>query len=318
MSVDNHRHCQATVLGATGSGQGNGSTWHTISDLIAPNLDAIQSNWKSSFLANKNITDDLADILALINTVAGRIQPPTEIYEGDLISIVGTTISVKNDIENGYSGPIGLTGRGDGRKLVKQEFSATTTGDGNQIATITFGGKTYPIKESAQQTIPNFSVQTTGTGNQIATITFGGQTYPIKESATPNFAIVDHGDSDGDLLAEITYGDQHFEIHAKKSQGGDNIFKVTFKYPDETLIREAYVLRGQPAPEPDVQWERNGQSFSGWDKDIQSITEDTVVHAIYVDRYVVSEDHNDDILLSGTDDGVFLDYQEPGETRNER
>lgn len=132
MSVDNHRHCQATVLGATGSGQGNGSTWHTISDLIAPNLDAIQSNWKSSFLANKNITDDLADILELINKVAGQIQPPTEIYEGDLISIVGTTISVKNDIENGYSGPIGLTGRGDGRKLVKQEFSATTTGDGTK------------------------------------------------------------------------------------------------------------------------------------------------------------------------------------------
>ena len=120
------------------------------------------------------------------------------------------------------------------------------------------------------------------------------------------------------MLAEITYGDQHFEIHAKKSQGDNNIFKVTFRYPDETLIREVHVLMGQPAPEPDVQWERNGQSFSGWDKDIQSITEDTVVHAIYVDRYVVSEDHNDDILLSGTDDGVFLDYQEPGETRNER
>lgn len=36
---------------------------------------------------------------------------------------------------------------------------------------------------------------------------------------------------------------------------------------------------------------------------------------IDVDRYVVSEDHTYDILLSGTDDGVFLDYQEPGETR---
>lgn len=150
MSVDNHRHCQATVLGATGSGRGNGSTWHTISDLPAPNLDAIQSNWKNSFLANRNITDDLADILALIDTVAGRIQSPTEIYEGDLISMAGTTISVKNDIEDGYSGPIGLSGRGTERELVKQEFSATTTGDGNQIATITFGGQTYPIKESAR------------------------------------------------------------------------------------------------------------------------------------------------------------------------
>lgn len=75
MNVDNHRHCQATVLGATGSGQGNGTTWPTIRDLSAPNLDSIQSNWKSNFLENRNITDDLADILKLINSVAGQIQP---------------------------------------------------------------------------------------------------------------------------------------------------------------------------------------------------------------------------------------------------
>ena len=37
--------------------------------------------------------------------------------------------------------------------------------------------------------------------------------------------------------------------------------------------------------------------------------------SIYVDRYVVSEDHTYDIILGGTDDGVFLDYQEPRETR---
>ena len=30
-------------------------------------------------------------------------------------------------------------------------------------------------------------------------------------------------------------------------------------------------------------------------------------------RYIVSEDHADDIILSGDDDGVFLDYWEPEE-----
>ena len=120
MNVDNHRHCQATVLGATGSGQGNGTTWPTIRDLSAPNLDSIQSNWKSNFLENRNITDDLADILKLINSVAGQIQPSTVYTAGDLVTILNNVVSVRNNIPSSYSGPIGISGTGSNRQLVKQ------------------------------------------------------------------------------------------------------------------------------------------------------------------------------------------------------
>lgn len=67
MSVENHRHCQATVLGATGTSNGNGTTWSTINGLNLPYIDKVKTNWKNLFLSNGNITDDLADILSLIN-----------------------------------------------------------------------------------------------------------------------------------------------------------------------------------------------------------------------------------------------------------
>lgn len=35
------------------------------------------------------------------------------------------------------------------------------------------------------------------------------------------------------------------------------------------------------------------------------------------ERYIVSEDHEDDIVLSGDDDGVFLDYWEPEQIEEE-
>ena len=155
-------------MGATGSGEGNGLTWHTIYDLNLPYLNSIDSGWKSSFLRNRNMTDDLADILALINAVAGKIPPPVTIEDGDLISIVNNAISVKNNIPDGYQGPIGISGSKPNRQLVKQEFSTTTSGNGAQIAEITFGDRTYPIKES------DFSVEAYGDGDVIAKITYGG------------------------------------------------------------------------------------------------------------------------------------------------
>ena len=73
-----HRHCQATVLSAYGP-TGHGATWNVIDELTLTNLD---SNWKNYFTSNtKNITQDLASILRLINNVAGKTATPTYTLE---------------------------------------------------------------------------------------------------------------------------------------------------------------------------------------------------------------------------------------------
>ena len=70
MSVDYHRHCQATVLGATGDPHGNGTTWGTIRDLILPNIASRVPGWLNKFTTNDNITEDLKAILELIDAMA--------------------------------------------------------------------------------------------------------------------------------------------------------------------------------------------------------------------------------------------------------
>ena len=70
MSVDYHRHCQATVLGATGDPHGNGSTWSTIRDLSLPNIAFRVPGWLNKFTTNDNITEDLKAILELIDAMA--------------------------------------------------------------------------------------------------------------------------------------------------------------------------------------------------------------------------------------------------------
>jgi nitrogen regulatory protein PII len=66
MSVENHRHCQATVLSANGTGNQNGATWHMINALNLPNVKP--ENWLEQFKNNReNITQDIVATLTLIN-----------------------------------------------------------------------------------------------------------------------------------------------------------------------------------------------------------------------------------------------------------
>lgn len=69
MSVDYHRHCQATVLGATGDPHGDGVTWGTIRDLSLPNISGRVPGWLNKFTTNDNITEDLKAILELIDAM---------------------------------------------------------------------------------------------------------------------------------------------------------------------------------------------------------------------------------------------------------
>ncbi len=70
-NIDYHRHCQATVLSASGEPSGGGLTWGEIDGLNLGNLDAIWSGWKDElFFKNSNMTEDLAGILKLIDRLA--------------------------------------------------------------------------------------------------------------------------------------------------------------------------------------------------------------------------------------------------------
>ena len=69
MSIETHRHCQATVLGATGEPAEHGLTWDVIRNL---RLGDIDPNWLDYFVNNVNITQDLAGILKLLKKVAQK------------------------------------------------------------------------------------------------------------------------------------------------------------------------------------------------------------------------------------------------------
>ena len=73
-----------------------------------------------------------------------------------------------------------------------------------------------------------------------------------------------------------------------------------------------------PAPTPGEaasglpEYTTDGKAFRGWiGNEYMNVTHDMSVYADYQDRYVVSEDHDYDIILSGGDvDGYYLDYYE--------
>ena len=158
MSVDNHKHCQATVLGATGDPPGRGLTWNVIANDNLPNIDRIYPNWKNAlFFNNKNMTQDLDGILKLINAASQPISFPSfpTFLEDDLISIdsrgdeesTTITIKVKNDFGPGYQGVVGVKGAGSARQLTECPISLVNVDeDGPVIAILTIGDQTFAIK----------------------------------------------------------------------------------------------------------------------------------------------------------------------------
>lgn len=158
MSVDNHKHCQATVLGATGDPPGRGLTWNVIANDNLPNIDRIYPNWKNAlFFNNKNMTQDLDGILKLINAASQPISFPSfpTFLEDDLISIdsrgdeesTTITIKVKNDFGPGYQGVVGVKGAGSARQLTECPIRVINTDeDGPVIATLWVGDQPFPIR----------------------------------------------------------------------------------------------------------------------------------------------------------------------------
>ena len=95
-----HKHCQKTILAASGIPSGNGATWSTISDL-SEKLNYFPEKWlEKYFMSNHNITEDLASILELINGVYGKISeisPIKQVSFHDVDNnIIGTYVPDKN------------------------------------------------------------------------------------------------------------------------------------------------------------------------------------------------------------------------------
>lgn len=73
MSIEFHRHCQATVLSANGTGSQNGESWYIINELSGK-LSNLPNGWIDYFKQNKQcITEDFASILNIINNVSGNV-----------------------------------------------------------------------------------------------------------------------------------------------------------------------------------------------------------------------------------------------------
>ena len=114
---------------------------------------------------NINVTEDLADILRLINWLAGRIEPSKPL-EGDIINISpsdGRTVNVNNQISDNYTGLVGITGSGTGRagrKLIEYEARVENKDpDAPVIATLFLGDQALPIKAYSGSGTPNTPTQ---------------------------------------------------------------------------------------------------------------------------------------------------------------
>lgn len=146
MSIETHRHCQATVLGATGEPPEHGLTWPTIRNL---DLGDIDPNWLDYFVNNVNVTEDLAGILKLLKRLVGNFKQSGPL-PGDIINIGSDdrTVNVRNNISTGYSGVVGITSGNQQNRMLKAcpIRVENTNEDGPVIATLWVGDQSFAIR----------------------------------------------------------------------------------------------------------------------------------------------------------------------------
>lgn len=93
MSVDNHRHCQYTILGATGVNKdGQGRTWNEIANL---NLSTInKTNLVNAMKGNENITQDIADVLTQTDSALGGLKGQIQQVAGQIGVLITGVVKV--------------------------------------------------------------------------------------------------------------------------------------------------------------------------------------------------------------------------------
>ena len=214
MSVDFHRHCQATVLSANGTSAQNGLSWTYISRL-KDSLDNLPENWIEEFKGNiENITQDLASILKIMNSTVENYLPLSGgTMTGDLIlngspetdNQAATKRYVDYMIEqNGGSGD-GGSGTVTGI-MVNGETKSPNQGGivdiGNSVSSIKVNGDiktpdSNGLVDIGTFSAPSFSVTNTdNSGTTISRINYNGNSYEIK---MPPVGDSGSGDGSGDL-----------------------------------------------------------------------------------------------------------------------
>ena len=185
MSVDFHRHCQATVLSANGTSAQNGLSWTYISRL-KDSLDNLPENWIEEFKGNiENITQDLSSILKIMNSTVENYLP----LSGG--TMIGDII---------LPGPVGENNRAATKgyvdSMLEQNSGGTITGItmngvlkgtegevdlGNVVSSIKVNGDVKTPNSNGLVDVGQFSVTNTdNNGTTISRINYNGNQYDIK------------------------------------------------------------------------------------------------------------------------------------------
>ena len=296
MNVDNHRHCQATVLGATGSEPGTGQTWPTLQRLSLPNLP---SNWLSNFRDNINITDDLADILRLIDWTSGMISNPKA---GDLISISDRNgISVRNLFSPEYEGLVGISGSKPNRALVEKNFTFESYGNGRLIATIRIGNDRFEIRDindyvPIYYTVTFYDMDETTILDQQSILEGNDATAPNPNEHEGYTFIRWEPSSFTNITRDMNVYARYEEIQPDVPPSPpQETYKVTFKsdgFSDSVVEGIEYGTKFGTISQPN--WSRTNYRFDGWQlnnspiSDNYEITDDIVVVAkwTYIPPYI--------------------------------
>ena len=189
MSVDFHRHCQATVLSANGTDEQNGLSWTYINKL-KDSLGNLPENWIEEFKVNKeNITQDLASILKLLNSTVDNYLPITGgNMIGDII-LPGPAGENNRAATKGYVDS--MLGQNSGGTITGISMNGTSKGtDGNidlgyVVSRIKVNGDIKTPDSNGLVDVGEFSVTNTdNNGTIISRINYDGKSYYIKMASS--------------------------------------------------------------------------------------------------------------------------------------
>lgn len=189
MSVDFHRHCQATVLSANGTEEQNGLSWTYINKL-KDSLSNLPENWIEEFKDNtENITQDLASILKLLNSTVENYLPITGgTMIGDII-LPGPEGENNRAATKGYVDS--MLGQNSGGTITGITMNGTSKGtDGNidlgyVVSRIKVNGDIKTPDSNGLVDIGEFSVTNTdNNGTIISRINYNGKSYDIKMASS--------------------------------------------------------------------------------------------------------------------------------------
>jgi hypothetical protein len=157
MSVDNHRHCQYTIVSANGTGNQDGRTWDVIDNLSGNDVNNLPSTWKSLYSGNSgnkaNITYDFASTIKLINGTAKLINNTITSITGRLEIVEGKIGQLTTSSVTCYIAPNNDWYYANSDKTITNGTSTfiwhQDASDGNRVY--------YTRRNDASETVPEYS-----------------------------------------------------------------------------------------------------------------------------------------------------------------